>query len=104
MQVLPNGESLLLPVLLVIDKPAGKRSHFVPTQWFNYHQDLVDRIKRLAEQKGISMEQEVRDLLQKRYGQREQVLTRIVNGRKRYRWNQKVGYRLGNPLDDPNGD
>ncbi|MCF2146056.1 hypothetical protein IQ276_006255 [Desmonostoc muscorum LEGE 12446] len=31
----------------------------------------------MAKQKGISMEQEVRDLLQKRYGQRDRVLTRI---------------------------
>ncbi|MCC5665675.1 hypothetical protein LC653_17540 [Nostoc sp. CHAB 5784] len=43
----------------------------------NISNELVDRIKRLAEQKGISMEQEVRDLLQKRYGQRDEVLARI---------------------------
>ncbi|PHJ68571.1 hypothetical protein VF14_04265 [Nostoc linckia z18] len=43
----------------------------------NISDELVDRIKRLAEQKGISMEQEVRDLLQKRYGQRDEVLARI---------------------------
>jgi plasmid stability protein len=43
----------------------------------NISDELVDRIKRLAGQKGISMEQEVRDLLQKRYGQRDEVLTRI---------------------------
>ncbi|MBC6433375.1 hypothetical protein FM036_22805 [Nostoc sp. HG1] len=43
----------------------------------NISDELVDRIKRLAGQKGISMEQEVRDLLQKRYGQRDEVLARI---------------------------
>ena len=43
----------------------------------NISEELVDRIKRLAGQKGISMEQEVRDLLQLRYGQRDEVLARI---------------------------
>jgi antitoxin FitA len=43
----------------------------------NISDELVDRIKRMAGQKGISMEQEVRDLLQKRYGQRDEVLARI---------------------------
>ena len=43
----------------------------------NISDELLDRIKRLAGQKGISMEQEVRDLLQKRYGQRDEVLARI---------------------------
>ncbi|MFM6008852.1 MAG: FitA-like ribbon-helix-helix domain-containing protein [Sphaerospermopsis kisseleviana] len=43
----------------------------------NISDELVERIKRLAAQKGVSMEQEVRDLLQKRYGQRDEVLTRI---------------------------
>jgi len=43
----------------------------------NISNELLDRIKRLAEQKGISMEQEVRDLLQKRYGQRDEVFARI---------------------------
>lgn len=43
----------------------------------NISDELVERIKRLAGQKGISMEQEVRDLLQKRYGQRDEVLDRI---------------------------
>ncbi|MBW4669384.1 MAG: hypothetical protein KME60_18680 [Cyanomargarita calcarea GSE-NOS-MK-12-04C] len=43
----------------------------------NISDELVERIKRLAGQKGISMEQEVRDLLQKRYGQRDEVLARI---------------------------
>ena len=43
----------------------------------NISDELVDRIKRLAGQKGISMEQEVRDLLQLRYGQRDEVLARI---------------------------
>ncbi|MFM6122126.1 MAG: FitA-like ribbon-helix-helix domain-containing protein [Sphaerospermopsis kisseleviana] len=43
----------------------------------NIPDELVERIKHLAGQKGVSMEQEVRDLLQKRYGQRDEVLTRI---------------------------
>ncbi len=43
----------------------------------NISEELVDRIKRLAGQKGISMEQEVRDVLQLRYGQRDEVLARI---------------------------
>lgn len=43
--------------------------------------ELVDRIKRLAEQKGISIEQEIRDLLQSRYVQRRVVIDRI-----RQRW------------------
>ncbi|BAU15981.1 hypothetical protein LEP3755_65480 (plasmid) [Leptolyngbya sp. NIES-3755] len=43
--------------------------------------ELVDRIKRLAERKGISMEQEIRDLLQSRYVQRRAVIDRI-----RQRW------------------
>jgi plasmid stability protein len=43
----------------------------------NISNELLDRIKRLAAQKGVSMEQEVRDLLQKRYGQRDEVLARI---------------------------
>ncbi len=43
----------------------------------NISDELLERIKRLAAQKGISMEQEVRDLLQKRYGQRDEVLARI---------------------------
>ncbi|MBD2695013.1 MULTISPECIES: hypothetical protein [Nostocales] len=43
----------------------------------NISDELLERIKRLAAQKGVSMEQEVRDLLQKRYGQRDEVLARI---------------------------
>jgi hypothetical protein len=43
----------------------------------NVSDELLNRIKQLAGQKGISMEQEVRDLLQKRYGQRSEVLARI---------------------------
>lgn len=48
----------------------------------NVPDQLVERIKQLAEQKGISMEQEVRDLLQSRYMQRSAVIARI-----RQRWN-----------------
>lgn len=47
----------------------------------NVPDELVNRIKRLAEQKGISMEQEVRALLQSRYVQRGTVIERI-----RQRW------------------
>ncbi|MDB9307245.1 hypothetical protein PN471_00925 [Aphanizomenon sp. CS-733/32] len=43
----------------------------------NISDELVERIKYLAGQKGVSMEQEVRDLLQKRYGQRDEVIARI---------------------------
>lgn len=43
----------------------------------NVPEELLNRIKRLAEQKGISMEQEVRDLLQSRYLQRQAVIERI---------------------------
>ena len=43
----------------------------------NISEELVDRIKFLVEQKGVSMEQEVRDLLQIRYGQRSKVIERI---------------------------
>lgn len=43
----------------------------------NISDELLDRIKRLAAQKGISIEQEVHDLLQKRYGKRDEVLARI---------------------------
>lgn len=43
----------------------------------NISDELVDRIKLLAEQKGVSMEQEVRDLLQARYGKRSEVISRI---------------------------
>ncbi len=47
----------------------------------NVPDELVDRIKRLAEQKGISMEQEIGDLLQSRYVQRGAMIERI-----RQRW------------------
>lgn len=43
----------------------------------NVPDELVNRIKWLAEQKGISMEQEVRDLLQSRYVQRGAAIERI---------------------------
>lgn len=48
----------------------------------NVPDELVERIKWLAEQKGISMEQEIRDLLQSRYVLRGAVIDRI-----RQRWN-----------------
>jgi antitoxin FitA len=47
----------------------------------NVPDELVNRIKLLAGQKGVSMEQEIRDLLQSRYEQRGAVLERI-----RQRW------------------
>lgn len=47
----------------------------------NVPDELVDRIKLLAAQKGISMEEEIRDLLQGRYVQRSAVIERI-----RQRW------------------
>lgn len=47
----------------------------------NVPDEVVDRIKHLAGQKGVSMEQEIRDLLQCRYEQRGAVLDRI-----RQRW------------------
>jgi plasmid stability protein len=43
----------------------------------NISDELVDRIKFLTEQKGVSMEQEVRDLLQTHYGNRLEVIARI---------------------------
>jgi hypothetical protein len=43
----------------------------------NISDELVSRIKFLAEQKGVSMEQEVRDLLHTRYGKRVEVIARI---------------------------
>ncbi len=43
----------------------------------NVPDELVERIKQLAEHKGISMEQEVRDLLQSRYVQRSAAIGRI---------------------------
>lgn len=47
----------------------------------NLPKDVVQRIKRSAKQHSRSMEQEVRDLLQRRYGARTEVLRRI-----RERW------------------
>lgn len=60
----------------------------------NVPDELVDRIKRLAEQKGISMEQEIRNLLQSRYVQRGVVLERI-----RQRW-KSLPVQAVNPLQD----
>jgi antitoxin FitA len=47
----------------------------------NVPDGLVERIKVLAGQKGVSMEQEIRDLLHSRYEERGAVLERI-----RQRW------------------
>jgi plasmid stability protein len=60
----------------------------------NVPDELVDCIKRLAEQKGISMEQEIRDLLQSRYVQRGIVIERI-----RKRWNT-LPIQSAEPLED----
>jgi antitoxin FitA len=43
----------------------------------NLPDDLVERIKLLARDKGVSMEQEIRDLLHSRYVNRGEVLERI---------------------------
>lgn len=43
--------------------------------------ELVAVIKKLAEQKGVSIEQEIRDLLQSRYARRRATIDRI-----RRRW------------------
>lgn len=47
----------------------------------NVPEELVNRIKQLADNKGVSMEQEIRDLLKSRYESRNEVLDRI-----RKRW------------------
>lgn len=60
----------------------------------NVPDELVDRIKRLAEQKGISMEQEIRNLLQSRYVQRGVVIERI-----RQRW-ETLPVQAANQLQD----
>ena len=49
----------------------------------NLPDDLVDRIKEAAAGQGHSMEQEVRDLLQRRYATRAEVLARLQE-----RWRQ----------------
>ncbi|MGL5062834.1 MAG: FitA-like ribbon-helix-helix domain-containing protein [Microcoleus sp.] len=43
--------------------------------------ELVAVIQKLAEQKGVSIEQEIRDLLQSRYARRNAIIDRI-----RKRW------------------
>lgn len=48
----------------------------------NLSEDLVERIKSAASQKGLSMEQEVREVLQYRYMRKQKALSRI-----RARWN-----------------
>lgn len=47
----------------------------------NLPDDLVERIKLLAKSKGVSMEQEIRDLLHSRYVNRHEIIERI---RQRY--------------------
>ncbi len=60
--------------------PFDTRGNIAKITIRNVPDRLVDRIKRLAEQKGVSMEQEIRDLLQ-RYVQRGAAIDRI-----RRRW------------------
>ncbi len=60
----------------------------------NVPDELVDRIKRLAGQKGVSMEQEIRDLLQSRYEKRSVVLERI-----RQRW-ETLPLQSAEPIQD----
>lgn len=47
----------------------------------NLPNELIGRIKQSAQHKGVSMEQEVRELLQSRYASRKSILLRI-----RERW------------------
>ena len=61
--------------------PFDTRGNMATITIRNVPAQLVDRIKRLAEQKGVSMEQEIRDLLQSRYVQRGAAIDRI-----RRRW------------------
>jgi plasmid stability protein len=50
----------------MIDIPFDTRGNMVTITIRNLPDQLVDRIKRLAEQKGVSREQEIRDVLQSR--------------------------------------
>ena len=45
----------------------------------NLPEDVVDRLKASAQRKGLSMEQEVREILLKRYAARATVLDRVRN-------------------------
>lgn len=47
----------------------------------NLPDDTIERLKEVAEARGVSMEQEVRDLLEQRYAPRAEVAGRI-----RARW------------------
>lgn len=49
----------------------------------NLSEDTVERLKVAAEASGRSMEQEVRDLLESRYGPRSEIIKRI-----QARWDQ----------------
>ena len=49
----------------------------------NLTETMVTRIKARARRRGVSMEQEVRDLLESRYAPRDQVLARV-----RERWDE----------------
>ena len=57
--------------------PFDTRGNMATIRIRNVPDQLVDRIKRLAEQKGVSREQEIRDLLQSRYVQRGAAIDRI---------------------------
>ena len=49
----------------------------------NLSQELVERIRKTAERRGRSVEQEIRDLLEQRYSSRKQILERC-----RRLWNE----------------
>jgi antitoxin FitA len=70
----------------------------------NVPDELVNRIKLLAGQKGVSMEQEIRDLLQSRYEQRGAVLERIRQRWATYRLKRLNPCRTGKRRGDPDGD
>jgi plasmid stability protein len=52
--------------------------------------EIVERIREVAKERGSSMEQEVRDLLQERYADRRAVLDRI-----RERWATQPSASVG---------
>ena len=52
----------------------------------NLNEDIVDRLKAVAEENGRSMEQEVRELLEARFAPKADVLDRV-----RARWKKTKG-------------
>jgi len=61
----------------MINIPFDTRGNRATITIRNVPDRLVDRLKGLAEQKGVSMEQEIRDVLQSRYVQRGAAIDRI---------------------------